>query len=657
MSGSTSVRESSGAREIFTLAVICATVMGGLTLSGPLPSSFHGGSPGLDLASSLPAELGAVQGTSRAGTSLDVGQYARYEVPITIDNTQSVATAAPFQQLIPVDSAAYASYEARNLSNVEFLDSSGGVLDSWLESGNTSSSSNTLYWVKLPSGIPARSSVVIYLAIGSKSANLFNAATTGEAPELSSVYAEYDNGADIFTTYQNFASSSDTLPSGWYSTGQQGPCSYVYAENLLSVQGENGCGVLDAGSNIPVNSSVAVDIEMFDLQTTCVGACDWQAPFVNSASPTSYEPQGDAVNWIDDDDAPCNSGGPGYGDTQYATLTLSSSPGGTSLGTSPTTFPITVITVTNSSVLANYSRVISGSGILDKSGYLALAVHTTSGCGSGVWTYWVRERALPPNGVMPAVTLGALKPIENTVTFSESGLPAKTLARRGWSVVLNGTVQHSTASTVSFVEAPGAYPVLITGPSGYRVSGIAPGGTIQVNGANLTESFHFQKGRTYSLRFSERGLPKGQSWCVEVEGWQTCATKAVDKYSDLTNGSYAYSVLPMNGQTITAKERKSSLPLSGILSVARNERVSLTYAHPYAVTFTETGLSSGTWSVTLKGHTESEPWNQTIQFNLTNGTYSYRVGPEAGYKSIGTPAKIAVNGATVTATVTFSKAR
>ena len=60
-----------------------------------------------------------------------------YSVPVTLTNSQSVATPSPFQQRIIVDSASYAPYEAQNLQNIEFFDSSGSIIPSWLESGNS----------------------------------------------------------------------------------------------------------------------------------------------------------------------------------------------------------------------------------------------------------------------------------------------------------------------------------------------------------------------------------------------------------------------------------------------------------------------------------------------------------------------------------------
>ncbi|MGC8571822.1 MAG: hypothetical protein ACP5LH_00875 [Candidatus Micrarchaeia archaeon] len=144
-------------------------------------------------------------------------------VPITITNSQSTATSNPFQQAITVNSLAYEQYEAGNLQNIEFFYANGTIIPSWLESGNSNTSTSSLYWLKLIS-IPANSNIIIYMGFANLSTNLFNSATTGEAPELSSTYAEYDDGSNVFLNYFrgdstsgwtiNAGSGTTTSPSG-----------------------------------------------------------------------------------------------------------------------------------------------------------------------------------------------------------------------------------------------------------------------------------------------------------------------------------------------------------------------------------------------------------------------------------------------------------
>ena len=117
-------------------------------------------------------------------------------VPISLTNTQNVSTSAPFQQMITISNPLYQQYEAPDLSNLEFLDSQGKILTSWLENVGSDSGSST-YWVSLPDGIKANSTVTIYLGFANLSTNLFNGVEIGEASQLSPIYGEYNNIGNI----------------------------------------------------------------------------------------------------------------------------------------------------------------------------------------------------------------------------------------------------------------------------------------------------------------------------------------------------------------------------------------------------------------------------------------------------------------------------
>jgi hypothetical protein len=76
----------------------------------------------------------------------------------------------------------------------------------------------------------------------------------------------------------------------------------------------------------------------------------------------------------------------------------------------------------------------------------------------------------------------------------------------------------------------------------------------------------------------------------------------------------------------------------------------------YFVTFTESGLHSGTsWSVTLNRTTLSSK-TSTITFSITNETYSYTIDKISGYNISTFSGSITVNGKDVTQSITFSSA-
>ncbi len=74
----------------------------------------------------------------------------------------------------------------------------------------------------------------------------------------------------------------------------------------------------------------------------------------------------------------------------------------------------------------------------------------------------------------------------------------------------------------------------------------------------------------------------------------------------------------------------------------------------YPITFTESGLSSGTsWSVTFNGKTSSST-STTISFSAVNGTYSYTIGAVSGYTSSPSSGSVTVNGASQGVSIAFS---
>lgn len=127
-----------------------------------------------------------------------------------------LSTPAPFQQMITFNASKYAAYERANLGNIRFENSTNSSLYSWCESGCTNSSDNTIFWVKLPNGIGGNKKISIY-AVFKNFSTQYDGNYAGEAPQLSSTYGEYDNGANIFPYYQRWGGLS-SLPSGWSSS-------------------------------------------------------------------------------------------------------------------------------------------------------------------------------------------------------------------------------------------------------------------------------------------------------------------------------------------------------------------------------------------------------------------------------------------------------
>ncbi len=258
------------------------------------------------------------------------------------------------------------------------------------------------------------------------------------------------------------------------------------------------------------------------------------------------------------------------------------------------------------------------------------------------WHVYTPQGVLAPypisNGVWDYYPLGT--PLgTTTVTFTESGLPSGA----SWSVTLNGKSQTTVGTSITFAEAPGTYSFTLTGPAGYAVTPAK--GSVVVGPSPVTQSVNFSE-VAYAVTFAEKGLPSGTSWWVTMGGMTESTTGSALTFT-VPGGSYDYTVGSVTGYAPSVG--------SGNLTVSANTVVPLTFVPSplYTVTFTESGLSSGTgWSVTFNGVTRSGN-GTTLTFTVAAGTYSYFVGAVSGYTSSVGSGTLVVNGNS-TVPVTFT---
>ncbi len=149
------------------------------------------------------------------------------------------------------------------------------------------------------------------------------------------------------------------------------------------------------------------------------------------------------------------------------------------------------------------------------------------------------------------------------------------------------------------------------------------------------------------VTFTETGLPSGTSWSVTLDRASNSSSTTTITFS-APNGTYSYAVGSVSGYT--ASPSSDSVTVNGTpVHVA----ISFSVAK-YAVTFTETGLPSGTsWSVTLGGATQNSAAD-TITFMEPNGTYPFSVGPAAGYAVSPSSGNVSVSGKAANESVSFT---
>ena len=162
-----------------------------------------------------------------------------YFLPVNIINSQSTDTGKNFQQLITFNAVPYQQIETDNLGNIRFYEGNT-ELYSWCESGCTSSATNATFWVKIPDGIPAQTTITIKITFEPSANSIINydGVYAGEAPQLSPTYAEYDNGANVFGFYDNFVGVNN-----WYAIncGNQGA---LISQKLTLVTGSCSSGAM-----------------------------------------------------------------------------------------------------------------------------------------------------------------------------------------------------------------------------------------------------------------------------------------------------------------------------------------------------------------------------------------------------------------------------
>jgi hypothetical protein len=162
-------------------------------------------------------------------------------INITINNTQAIATPAPFDQFINITKQELVNAVGASLAstlwnqamsyhflNLLFTNSSGKPLYAWVMNYTASW---VAVWVKLPNGVPAHGTVNITMTF----------TNTSQYPHTgiySAVYKGYDNGNYTFIQYGFF---NDTVPS-WWKTG-------VYAGSFSPTPTTSGLKLLNDGSD------------------------------------------------------------------------------------------------------------------------------------------------------------------------------------------------------------------------------------------------------------------------------------------------------------------------------------------------------------------------------------------------------------------------
>ena len=306
-----------------------------------------------------------------------------------------------------------------------------------------------IVWVNLPSGLAAApgpsNSITIYMNIMGSNV-MSSTGPTGEAPELSSSFGQYDDGSSVFTFYSNAVSTNgynyvngiagdfnvltQTGPFGAsIPTLQLGGAGSGNGESVAWVNsGVAGNGIVEGWFKIGINTNAYFTFRgaSSSTQTNYLMGDGWSgtgsaAVYMNAGSPSVIFGQGSSlITWT-------WASGNFVGSTlsmnvynqPYGTLQASGSGTDTNLGGGNT--------------------------------YVGLAVWQGSS-GPGYFSFW-RVRAYPPNGVMPSCSIcvaGVVLPTVTPMVFS----PGNSIMQGAFDTVTSTT--SGTGDTIAIEDCVGS---------------------------------------------------------------------------------------------------------------------------------------------------------------------------------------------------------
>jgi len=289
----------------------------------------------------------------------------------------------------------------------------------------------------------------------------------------------------------------------------------------------------------------------------------------------------------------------------------------------------------------------------------ALDTLTWTGLTNGTYSYSVADVAgwhqttLPYSGNVVVSGASVSEPpmvfakSNYSLVFSESGLPAGLLFKVTVAASVESLTTDGATDSLLFAETNGSIPYTITDIAGWHQTTLAYVGHVTVNGSAVFEPVLVYSQVTYSVTFTESGLPGATNWSVTLNGDTLSSNGSAIAFTE-PNGTYPFKIGYVAGYATT--------PTTGnehVAGAAVSVPVPFTQV-TYAVTFDETHLPTGTaWSVTIGAHTVSST-STSLAFTLPNGTYGYTINYVAGYVPPSPTGSVLVNGAPVTTPIPFS---
>ena len=225
--------------------------------------------------------------------------------------------------------------------------------------------------------------------------------------------------------------------------------------------------------------------------------------------------------------------------------------------------------------------------------------------------------------------------------FTETGLPSGTR----WYVNLSGVGSYSSSSSTISVALPnGSYSYTVATMNKDYYNHTA--GTLTVNGIVQYINVTFNP-YPYSVLFKESGLPSLTKWAVFFDN-STVNSSTGNQIGFMSiNGTHSFWVQIVLGYA--SNIAYGSITINGV-GVTRD--VTFSKARDYNISFTETGLESGSlWYLNLTNGQSENSTSPTIVYEMPNGIYGYYDSAGPRYSTV--RGQVEVNGSDMNISLNF----
>jgi hypothetical protein len=464
--------------------------------------------------------------TSNGSSGILPYSLSVHNVNIYITNP-GVNISSPFDEMIVVNSTIFSAFENHNLSNVYFTYSNGTVLPSWLESGNSVSENNTTYWLRINQTIPKGQVLEVHMNFLPLGQIAFNNYSAGEAPELSSVYAYYDDGSHVFPFYSNF--SGTALNSNLWNTSFTNS-NYISVNNSINFTGPD-----QLSSHMTFDSPVLVD--GYGIINTPLGTNDTTC-FLNGAG---------LGNPAIDNSNPVLTSGWAENNTNWLGMSVWNGNGlsytyNYSKSIDPYKYHTFGVALVNSSyseglvdnTVQNASHISVGTSSL----HVVLGFQSENRVKNFTFD-WIFATNISSTGENLPYSYSASV---YDVQIKATGLPSNA----PWFITIQGVSTYALTGdapiSLSLINGTYNYTILSLNKS-YAPAQVS--GNFTIDGASkvVVIQFHLV---VYDVIFYEYGLPTGVNWSLNVSG-NALTTKNSSLVDALPNGTYKVSILDSNG--------------------------------------------------------------------------------------------------------------